>query len=270
MQRVLICFGVTLSGTAVICENCNCTARFSPDSLQLESNDIPNRYARSQIAHQVPYRESDRSFYPGVIAGSGHNNSWYDIIQKQKKKMRILWGFFLGTVILLISVFTMNFHRNGDSSKNVILRTVAADNSDLNGMMNANISVIKLYADITYTYSHDEALLKKKIYHEITTKIVDVICVDRLLEIVNLQYGNYEEKLKDIHPNLTQGDIFICYMIIAGLSSQQMCAMLKLQSINSLYVKKSRLKERLNITRDIKAEDYLLGILLPSAFNDRI
>lgn len=175
-----------------------------------------------------------------------------NVIARQQRKIRLLW------IICLSIVITGGFH--------LIVRFRKWRGEGLHlpemkrGMgtvLSGSLSVIKVYADLIYTYSHDRKLLERKMYEEITAKIIEELDIDLLCDMVDLQHENLCDKLRSAHPRITQGDIQICYMIIAGFSNQQMCAMLGLKDVNCLYVKKTRLKARLELSAEEKVETYL-------------
>ena len=123
------------------------------------------------------------------------------------------------------------------------------------------VVVIKDIAEMTYLYGHNKENLKKKIVGLLLNNIVDNFDAKAIIRIVDIYNGCPSEKLKHIHPTLTESDLEMCNLIMAGFSSQQMCALTNLKTVRCLYVKKSRLKEKLNLKPSDKIGAYLASII---------
>jgi|GEM_PF-4412060 len=76
---------------------------------------------------------------------------------------------------------------------------------------------------------------------------------------VNARHGGVIEKLKQVHRLLNPDDVLLCSLIIVGFSSESMMTILQLPSFPALYMKKSRLKKKMNLT-GTNIEDYLAGM----------
>lgn len=100
-------------------------------------------------------------------------------------------------------------------------------------------------------------MLTEKLVGVVKKNIKIGINLKELCNLLNYYHGGIYEKLKLRHPELSQKDIEICCLLIADFSSQQICALAKLKTTRSLYVRKSRMREKLNLKPNEKIEPYL-------------
>ncbi|MDY3858478.1 MAG: LuxR C-terminal-related transcriptional regulator, partial [Muribaculaceae bacterium] len=69
-------------------------------------------------------------------------------------------------------------------------------------------------------------------------------------------YDNYTQKLRNLHPDLSEGDLRMCCYLRMGLSSKEIAPLLNI-SYRSVEMSRYRLRKKMNLTREINLTDYL-------------
>ncbi|KXX67285.1 two-component regulator propeller domain-containing protein [Flammeovirga sp. SJP92] len=72
-------------------------------------------------------------------------------------------------------------------------------------------------------------------------------------------HQNFAQKLKENHPDLTEGNLRLCNLIKLNMSSKDIAAILGI-SLNSVKVARKRLRKRLGLEIDDSLEEYLKNI----------
>ncbi|MBD0401305.1 two-component regulator propeller domain-containing protein [Flammeovirga sp. EKP202] len=72
-------------------------------------------------------------------------------------------------------------------------------------------------------------------------------------------HQNFAQKLKEKHPDLTEGNLRLCNLIKLNMSSKDIAAILGI-SLNSVKVARKRLRKRLELNIDDSLEEYLMAI----------
>ena len=123
--------------------------------------------------------------------------------------------------------------------------------------MTQYLNALKELAELAYIHSENEKMLKEKFTNTIARHLQEGIDLKEICDLLNYYNGGIYEKLKNKHPDLTQKDIEICCLILGDFSSQQICSLAKLKTVRSLYVRKSRIREKLNLGNNEKIKPYL-------------
>ncbi len=69
-------------------------------------------------------------------------------------------------------------------------------------------------------------------------------------------YDNYTLKLRQMHPDLSEGDLRMCCYLRMGLASKDIAPLLNI-SYRSVEMARYRLRKKMNLTRDVNLTDYL-------------
>lgn len=115
----------------------------------------------------------------------------------------------------------------------------------LKKMLEHRFEVPRQFADLVYQYEQNPSLLNKKFRDMLKMNSLNNEAFRDLKEIVNENYNNIVDKLRKIHPNLTEQDLDMCCLICSGFNSQEMCIIFGYTSVNNVYIRKSRLKQKM-------------------------
>ncbi len=102
--------------------------------------------------------------------------------------------------------------------------------------------LIRRMIDLAFTYSHDEKIFYRKFCDEVTIKALKSHKVVNVSEHA-IAEGSPAEAAKG---NLSSGDVEMCCMIQEGFSPQELSVVYGLKNTNSIYVKRHRLKCKLD------------------------
>ncbi len=77
-----------------------------------------------------------------------------------------------------------------------------------------------------------------------------------LYSAIDLEYNNFSSRIREVHTQLNENDILICCLILAGFDTGMMASILNIR-FNSMTVRRSRLRKRLNLDNSESFIDYL-------------
>lgn len=215
------------------------------------------------------------------LEGSSQNVIMKLLYQKQvTQRERIVYWMVLAGLILI--VFIVVYHNKIKRQKQelndriALTSEIAADLKDSNETLlskldihkekenqlkehiESKLSYAKIFTDLYYKYPDKPGTILKKM-----NEIIDLVPTNKefatvLINNINLYYNNAIEKLTQQHAHLTNSEILFSALIIAGFSVHEMSLILSCNSLDAVYTRKYRLKQKLTITKDIDVEDYLL------------
>ena len=160
-------------------------------------------------------------------------------------------------IMLIISVILLAINmKNGDKFRRQInkLQEKARAYKKIRIILYRQKTIISELADISYRFNHDPRVLHRKFIDLINNNIASDDFVNDLCYIYNEFNDGISNVLKD--KKLSQTDIYICSLICMGFSNQDICTLCKLNSLNTLYIKKSRIKTKLGLSSKEKIQDF--------------
>lgn len=123
----------------------------------------------------------------------------------------------------------------------------------------SKLAYAKMFSDFYYRFQNKPGTILKKMNEFIDLMPMNSEFTTSIIQNVNQYYNNALEKLTLKHPDLTNAEILFSSMIIAGFSMQEMSLILSCNSVDAVYMRKHRLKQKLSLPKDINVEDYLAG-----------
>lgn len=126
----------------------------------------------------------------------------------------------------------------------------------------SKLAYAKLFADLYYKFPDKPGTILKKMNEMIDLVPMNKEFTSGIINNVNLYYNNAIEKLLHTHSSLTQAEILFSSLIIAGFSMQEMSLILNCNSVDAVYTRKYRLKQKLSLSKNIDIEDYLAAFTL--------
>lgn len=129
--------------------------------------------------------------------------------------------------------------------------------SQLKEHIESKLAYAKMFSDIYYKFPNKPGTILKKMNELIDLVPTNSEFTTSVIQNVNLYYDRAIEKLSLKHPDLTDAEILFSSMIIAGFSMQEMSLILNCNSVDAVYMRKHRLKQKLSLPKDINLEDYL-------------
>ena len=79
---------------------------------------------------------------------------------------------------------------------------------------------------------------------------------EELIACMDLEYNDISHRLKHQFPNLTQQDILICCLLLAGFDTGMMASVMDVKN-DSMRIRRTRLRNKLNLSNSDKLVDYL-------------
>lgn len=83
--------------------------------------------------------------------------------------------------------------------------------------------------------------------------------LDELRTLVDMMYNDFTNRLTEKHPALTEGDISICCLLIAGFDTGMIATVFNIQ-VDSINKQRYRLRTRLGIPKQVNLVEYLQHI----------
>lgn len=127
----------------------------------------------------------------------------------------------------------------------------------LDAQLNYHKEVLKLYT----IYSDRPDIFVKKINELFTANSFDNHSYANLVDIINSYYNNALSNLRTQSPDLNEGEIIMCGLILAGFSAQEICVIMNYKNMEVVYSKKYRLKHKLGLDRSFSLEEYLSKLI---------
>ncbi|MCD8044326.1 MAG: hypothetical protein LUH10_14845 [Tannerellaceae bacterium] len=131
--------------------------------------------------------------------------------------------------------------------------------SRLKEHIESKLTYAKMFADIYYKFPNKPGTILKKMNEMIDLVPENKEFTSGIVNNVNLYYNNAIEKLTQKHTDLTNAEILFSSLIIAGFTIQEMSLILNCNSVDAVYTRKYRLKQKLSINKNIDIEDYLVS-----------
>lgn len=123
------------------------------------------------------------------------------------------------------------------------------------------LNFLKKFLEIACLYENDSELFQQKAKKIINDKD-DESTFDDLQEVVNLKYNGIVDYLRETYPDLNNDDINLCCMISFGFSTNEICMLYGLGSINTIYNKRYKLRKKFNLgSSDINVETHIMNII---------
>lgn len=79
---------------------------------------------------------------------------------------------------------------------------------------------------------------------------------EEIITCMDLQYNNVSKRLQDIFPNLSQRDILVCCLLLAGFDTGMIATILDVKN-DSILIHRSRLRKKLNLENSENLFDFL-------------
>lgn len=111
----------------------------------------------------------------------------------------------------------------------------------------SQIEIIRKLTHIVYLYSHDSRLFYKNFKEFMETEISCRRTLDEISWVANEAGGGVIERLKSEYPELTSGELRFCSLVFIGFTNQEICSIAGYNALNTVYVKKHRIKSKLGI-----------------------
>jgi len=77
-----------------------------------------------------------------------------------------------------------------------------------------------------------------------------------LFTVIDLQHDDFSKRLTAKYPQLTETDVFICCLLLAGFETGMIASILQIK-VESMNIKRSRLRKKLDIDNQINLLDFL-------------
>lgn len=195
----------------------------------------------------------------------------------------VYWGsviFFALIVFLFVYLYKARKQKSEMSNRLALVSEMVSDLKESNQTLLSKLDVhkekenllkehiesklayAKLFADLYYKFPDKPGTILKKM-----NEMIDLVPMNKeftagIINNVNLYYNNAIEKLLHTHPYLTQAEILFSSLIIAGFCMQEMSLILNCNSVDAVYTRKYRLKQKLSLSKNIDIEDYLAAFAL--------
>lgn len=200
--------------------------------------------------------------------------------QKITAQKRIVFGIILAfaAVMIFIFIYRYRFKKQKLELNNRIalvseivsdlkhsnqtllskLDTHQEKENQLKEHIESRLAYAKMFADLYYKYPNKPGTILKKMNEMIDLVPTNKEFTSGIINNVNLYYNNAIEKLTQKHTGLANTEILFSSLIIAGFSPHEMSLILNCNSLDAVYTRKYRLKQKLNINKNTDVEDYLL------------
>lgn len=174
--------------------------------------------------------------------------TYYYRVKKQKEEMRNR-----------IAIISEVVSRLKDSNQTLLskLDTQKEKENQLKEQIESKLEYAKLFAELYSKFQHKPTLFLKKM-----DELIDLMPANKefttvIINMVNLHYNNAIEKLTTKHTDLTSAEILFSALIIANFSVHEMALILNCNSVDAIYTRKYRLKQKLVVDKSMSIEDYL-------------
>lgn len=117
--------------------------------------------------------------------------------------------------------------------------------------------IIRKMAYAFYLYSHDNNTLGLHLKELFEKEVANNTTFAAISYLADYRYNEAAKHLSATHPDLSENEIGLCAMIMLSCTNQEICTLLRYKTINSVYVKKNKVKNKLGIKNDMSLELYL-------------
>lgn len=150
-----------------------------------------------------------------------------------------------------------------DSNQTLLskLDTHKEKENELKEHIESKLAYAKMFADLYYKFPNKPGTILKKMNEMIDLVPSNKEFTSAIINNVDLYYNNAIEKLTQQHTDLANTEILFSALIIAGFSAHEMSLILNSNSLDAVYTRKYRLKQKLNINKNTDVEEYLLGFV---------
>lgn len=109
------------------------------------------------------------------------------------------------------------------------------------------LSYVRYTALLFGQYQNRYKIFYYRIYEMMEREMMDGEGKSILCEIINRYFGGIADKLQRKHPDLKKEEVELLCLLAAGFTSMELVVIYRLENIESVYVKCSRLKKRMNL-----------------------
>jgi hypothetical protein len=91
------------------------------------------------------------------------------------------------------------------------------------------------------------------------TPVNNPVFDQELIVHIDIEYNNFSHRLKNKYPELTEREVLICCLALAGFDSGMMAAVLDIQQ-DSVIKSRHRIRKRLGVDNGVNFEEFLLNL----------
>jgi hypothetical protein len=91
------------------------------------------------------------------------------------------------------------------------------------------------------------------------TPVNNPVFDQELIVHIDIEYNNFSHRLKNKYPELTEREVLICCLALAGFDSGMMAAVLDIQQ-DSVIKSRHRIRKRLGVENGLNFEEFLLNL----------
>lgn len=124
-------------------------------------------------------------------------------------------------------------------------------------ILHSQIEIIRKLAHIVYLYSHDAKLFHKHFESFMQSEIACLQTLDAITLVVNETGGGVIERLRSEYPELSLSELHFCALVFAGFTNQEICSTAGYNALNTVYVKKHRIRNKLGIEPNKNLKHFL-------------
>lgn len=163
---------------------------------------------------------------------------------KKQKTLLLLLLILIGTLILIFMlVITHVKHQREITNKNLQLSQLNIKNQEKQIVLHHKLRAILLRQRLDNIKRASTSAQIKELFAE-------------MYEDVNVTYNNQLEKIKTNHPNLTHTDMLVIMLLFLDLSIEDCCLLLNMTK-ESMWVRRKRIKQHLNLSAETNLEDWI-------------
>lgn len=198
----------------------------------------------------------------------------YENYKHRTTKRYIVIGVIIGIVLIcgiLIRLFRRIRNRDAqikayllalseaDNSMHTILNHANETENKLMKMLEKRFSILSKYYEIAYSWQIRPERAEKKITELLSLESIENDCFVILRDIVEGRHNGLIDKMRKSRPELSENDLNLLCLIVCKFSAQQMSAVYNASSLQTIYTKKYRLAQKLNLHRDETLDTFIVA-----------
>lgn len=132
----------------------------------------------------------------------------------------------------------------------------------LKKLLTNRFSEVRELTDTIYQYEHNPVQLHRKLREVLSLRTTDSVLFNDLEEVVDTYRNGVIRRLREQYPALTQNELKFCALLAAGFSTQEICILLGIQSMQNVWMKKYRLRCKLGLPPGSDVDAFLHDLAL--------
>ncbi len=195
-------------------------------------------------------------------------NEKNELVKSQKEFNKKIYGFIIGLIIVIFLLIMRIYskHLSKEKERNEQLKTLLKNSKteldELSMSFSKKINIMKKLKK-ELAKEHQLVTSEENEGNPLSEKLDDFFGNEAELEALQVKLKDVKEEfLKRYigrHPNLTEKEIQLSTLLMAGFSSKQIAKMSFVEE-RSLYVNRSRLRKKLGLSKEVDLVEYIKSV----------